>query len=182
MNDGTERRSLLASFDYLDSAVDAVKALRKSGYRDVTTYGPLPEHHLEEALGYGPSPVRVFTLVGGLTGAATGFAFTIFTSMDWPLVTGGKPILSIPAYVTIAFETTVLFGVLATMIGLFIHMKLPHLRPLVVYDPDFSGGRFGVQVLVPAGEVGRARDLLNAHEPAELREDPEHPEEGGGDA
>ncbi|NIP15320.1 MAG: DUF3341 domain-containing protein, partial [Pseudomonadales bacterium] len=67
---------------------------------------------LEHSLGYGQSPVRIFTLVGGLTGAATGFAFTTWTSVDWPLVTGGKPIVSIPAYVVIAFELTVLFGAL----------------------------------------------------------------------
>lgn len=170
---GEGRHGLLASFDYLDSAVDTVKSLRKAGFRKITTYGPLPEHHLEEALGYGPSPVRVFTLVGGLTGAAAGFAFTIFTSMDWPLVTGGKPILSIPAYVVIAFEMTVLFGVLATIIGLFVHMKLPHLRPLVVYDPEFSGGRFGVYVSASGDELRKAREILNANEPAEIREDPE---------
>lgn len=167
------RQGVLASFDYLDSAVDSVKSLRKAGYKDITTYGPLPEHHLEEALGYGPSPVRVFTLVGGLIGAATGFGFTMFTSLDWPLVTGGKPILSMPAYVVIAFEMTILFGVLSTMIGLFIHMKLPHLRPLVVYDPEFSNGRFGVYVSAPGDQIAKVREILNSNEPAEIREDPE---------
>ncbi|MEX0980419.1 MAG: DUF3341 domain-containing protein [Gemmatimonadota bacterium] len=167
------RQGVLASFDYLDSAVDSVKSLRKAGYRDITTYGPLPEHHLEEALGYGPSPVRVFTLVGALTGAAAGLGFTMFTSLDWPLITGGKPVLSIPAYVPIIFEMMVLFGVLATIIGLLVHMKLPHLRPLVVYDPDFSGGRFGVYVSAPGNEIDKVREILHANEPAEIREDPE---------
>ena len=52
-------------------------------------------------------------------GAATGFGFTSWTNMDWPLIVGGKPMLSIPAFVPIAFELTVLFGALATVIGLF---------------------------------------------------------------
>lgn len=163
-------QGLLASFDYLDSAVDAIEDLRKAGFKQITAYAPYPEHHIEAALGYGQSPVRVFTLVGGLTGAATGFAFTIWTSMDWPLVVGGKPIVSIPAYIIIAFEMTVLFGALATVIGLFILSRLPDLKPSVVYDPEFSAGRYGVFVDAPAGRADEARKILNAQEPAELRE------------
>lgn len=163
-------QGLLASFDYLDSAVDAIEDLRKAGFKQITAYAPYPEHHIEAALGYGQSPVRVFTLVGGLTGAATGFAFTIWTSMDWPLVVGGKPIVSIPAYIIIAFEMTVLFGALATVIGLFILSRLPDLKPSVVYDPEFSAGRYGVFVDAPAGRADEARTILNAQEPAELRE------------
>jgi hypothetical protein len=163
-------KGMLASFDYLDSCVDAIENLRKAGFKDLKAYAPYPEHHIEAALGYGQSPVRVFTLVGALTGTATGFAFTTWTSMDWPLVVGGKPIVSIPAYVIIAFEMTVLFGALATVIGLFILSKLPDLKPSVVYDPEFSAGRYGVYVEAPSDRADEARKILNAEEPAELRE------------
>ncbi|MFW6206798.1 MAG: DUF3341 domain-containing protein, partial [Gemmatimonadota bacterium] len=135
---------VLAVFDHLDATVDAVKELRDEGFRDVQTFAPYPDHHIEKALGYGPSPVRVYTLVGALTGTATGFAFTTWTSMDWPLVTGGKPIVSIPAYVVIAFELTILFGALAAVIGLFVQARLPSTRPMVIYDPNFSEGKYGV--------------------------------------
>lgn len=166
---------ILASYDYLDSAVEAIGALRKAGFkrRSITAYAPVPEHDLEHAMGYHQSPVRVFALVGALTGTATGFALAIFTSMDWPLVTGGKPIVSIPAFVVIAFEMTILFGALSTVIGLFINMRLPRLRPLVVYDPEFSAGRFGVYVSAPPDRMDDARSILSSREPAELREDPE---------
>lgn len=163
-------QGLLASYEYLDSTVDAIEGLRKAGFKNVKAYAPYPEHHIEAALGYGQSPVRVFTLVGGLTGTATGFAFTAWTSMDWPLVVGGKPIVSIPAYVVIAFELTVLFGALATVIGLFILSKLPDLKPAVIYDPEFSSGRYGVYVEAPAARVGEARRILEKEEPSELRE------------
>jgi hypothetical protein len=169
------KQGILASFDYLDSAVDAIQALRKVGFKrkSIKAYAPVPEHDLEHAMGYGQSPVRVFALVGALTGTATGFALSIFTSMDWPLVVGGKPIVSIPAFVVIAFEMTILFGALSTVIGLFINTRLPHLKPLVVYDPEFSSGRFGVYVSASAEKVGEARRILADQEPAELREDPE---------
>lgn len=164
---------VLASYDYLDATIEAIGNLRQAGFRDVTAYSPLPEHDLEHALGYGQSPVRIFTLVGGLTGAATGFAFTSWTSMDWPLVTGGKPILSIPAYVIIAFELAILFGALSTVIGLFINAKLPSLRPMVVYDPEFSSGRFGIYVPAEGAKLEEAKGILESAGPAELREDRE---------
>ena len=168
-----ERGGLLASFEYLDSIVDAIHELRKAGFKDLTTYSPYPEHHLEEALGYGESPVRVWTLVGGLTGTATGFAFTIWTSMDWPLVTGGKPIVAIPTSVVIAFELAVLFGALSTLIGVFVLSRLPHIKPIVVYDPEFVSGRFGLYVSAEGAKLDEARRILQRHQPAQLTEDRE---------
>jgi len=167
---GPGQSGVLAVFEHLDATVEAVEELRESGFKDLQTYAPYPDHHIEEALGYGPSPVRVYTLVGALTGTATGFAFTTWTSMDWPLVTGGKPIVSIPAYVVIAFELTILFGALATVIGLFIHARLPSTRPMVIYDPEFSGGKYGIYVPAAADQLGRARGILDSHGPSEIRE------------
>ena len=164
---------LLASYEHVDSIVDAIRELREAGFKGLTAYVPFPEHHIEEALGYDQSPVRIWTLVGGLTGAATGFAFTTWTSMDWPLVTGGKPIVSIPAYVVIAFELTILFGALSTVVGLFWNARLPNPKPMVIYDPEFSAGRFGLHVPAAGGHLDEAREILQAHEPVELREDTE---------
>jgi hypothetical protein len=161
---------LLASYEYLDSTVNAIEALRKAGFKQIRAYSPYPEHHIEAALGYDQSPVRVWTLVSGLTGAATGLALTTWTSVDWPLVVGGKPMVSIPPYVIIVFELTVLFGALGTIIGLFILSRLPAIRPAVVYDPEFSAGRYGVYVEASPDRIDEARRILRAQEPVELRE------------
>ena len=163
---------LLASFDYVDSAVNAIGELRAAGLKKITAFMPYPEAQIEEALQYDQSPVRVWALAGGLLGAAGGLAITSFTSMDWPLVTGGKPILSIPAYVIITFEMMVLFGALSTVIGLFINSRLPYVKPMVVYDPEFSAGKFGVYVTVAPDRLDRARGILKGQDPAEMREDP----------
>jgi hypothetical protein len=168
-----ERGGLLASFEFHDSIVDAIRELRKAGFKDLRAYMPYPDHHIEEALGHGESPVRVWTLVGGLTGAAAGFGFTTWTSMDWPLVTGGKPILSIPAYVVIAFEMTILFGALSTLIGLFILSRLPHVKPIVVYDSEFVSGRYGLYVAATGAKLDDARRILERHEPAQVTDDRE---------
>ncbi len=171
----TERRGILASYDYLDSAVEAIEALRQAGFKrkEIRAFAPVPEHQLEHAMGYRQSPVRVFAFTGALTGTATGFALAMFTSMDWPLVTGGKPIVSIPAFVVIGFELTILFGALATVLGFFINAGLPKWKSRVIYDPEFSSGRFGVYVSASQDRLERAREILVAQEPAEVREDSE---------
>jgi len=164
---------VLASYDYLDSTLDAIKGLRAKGFDEITAFSPFPEHHIEEALGYKHSPVRLFTLVGGLTGAATGLSFTIATSLEWPLVTGGKPILSIPAYIIPTFEMTILFGVFFTVFGVLWNMRIPDLKSDVVYDPQLSGGRFGVYVTAPAGRLAEARQILESNGPAFMEDDPD---------
>lgn len=168
---GTDREGILASYDFLDATVDTIKRLRAEGFEEITAFAPFPEHHIEEALGYKSSPVRLFTLVGGLTGAAAGLSFTIFTSMDWPLVTGGKPIVAIPAYVIPTFEMTILLGALATVIGVFWNMRIPDLKGDVVYDPEFSSGRFGIYVTAPPTRMDTVREILEENGPSRLEED-----------
>ena len=65
---------------------------------------------------------------------------------------------------------SVLFGALATVIGLFILSKLPNVKPAVVYDPEFTAGRYGVYVEADASRLEEVRAIMNAEEPIELRE------------
>ncbi len=160
---------MLVGYDFLDSVVDAIRGLRKAGFQRITAYVPYPEHHIEAALGYGESPVRVFALVGGLTGAAAGMSLAVWASAYWPLVVGGKPIIGIPAFIVITFELAVLFGTLATLIGLGILARLPDFEPDVAYDPDFSAGRYGLWVIVPDARLDEAKRIVEAQEPTELR-------------
>jgi hypothetical protein len=150
----------LGVFEEVDTAVKAIEGLRAAGMTDLESYSPLPQHELEHALHRPQSPVRLFTLVGGLTGAAAGFALAIWTSLDWPLITGGKPIIALPPFVVIGFEMTILFGALATVLGLFINARLGPSRKDHAYDPSFSAGNFGVLVDAPAGQGSEARRIL----------------------
>jgi hypothetical protein len=155
----TREDGVLGAFAEVDAAVEAINKLRAAGLRRIVTFSPMPSHDLEHALHPPQSPVRMFTLIGGLTGAATGFALPTWTSLDWPLVTGGKPIISIPPMLIIAFELMILFAALSTVAGLFINARLPRARTQVIYDPTFSAGNFGVFV-VANGNLQQARDIM----------------------
>jgi hypothetical protein len=167
---GERAIGILGIYDGVDAAARTVEQLRAAGYRVITTFSPVPSHELEHALAPPESPVRLFTLVGGLTGAALGFWLPTWTSLQWPLVTGGKPIISLPAYVIIAFELTILFGALATVAGLFINARLPRTRLEQVYDPSFAEGRFGVLVRPPTGRESEAAAIMRDNGAFEVRE------------
>lgn len=160
----------LGVYDGVDAAARTIERLRGAGLRGITVYSPVPSHDLEHALHAGESPVRIFTLVGGLTGTASGFALATWTSMSWPLVTGGKPIISIPAWVIIAFELTILFGALSTVLGLFINMRLPNRNLMQVYDPRFTNDHFGVLITPPRGREAEVRQIMQESGAKEIRE------------
>ena len=143
---------LLASYRFVDAAADAIRKLKAQGIDDFTVYTPVPNVEIAQAVGHRPSPVRLWTLIGGLTGCASGFALTLWMSYDWPLVVGGKPIGSVIPYVVIAFELTILFGAGATILGLIFHTLRNRQRG--GYDGRFTDDQIGIYV--PCGDERRA--------------------------
>jgi len=89
---------------------------------------PFAVPEVEEILPGRRSKVRFFALIGAAGGTVTGLAFTILTSLSWPLVIGGKPIVSLPPFIIIAFALTILFGALSTFAGFLFLSRLPSLR------------------------------------------------------
>src|SRR5438876_8414792 len=158
-------------FAHVDTTVKALEELRAQGYQDLEVYMPAPMHEIEDVMERGRpvSRVRLFTLIGALTGTASGFTLTIWSAMQWGLVTGGKPIASIPPFVVIAFELTILFGGLATALGMFLLGRLPRFRPSAAYDPRFSNDRFGVAVQCPPGRGASVGEILRGAGAEEVR-------------
>jgi hypothetical protein len=150
---------VLASFAHVDAAVEAITGLKARGFRDLTVYTASPNHEIEEVLDQPVSWVRLFTLIGGLTGVTAGFAMTIWMSNDWPLLVGGKPIAAIPPYVVLAFELTILYGSLCTVAGMIILSLVKSLkgRP---FHPRFSDDLIGVFVPCSADQTPAVRELL----------------------
>ena len=75
-----------------------------------------------------------------------GIALPAYTMLDWPLITGGKPTISIPPLVVISFEVTMLLGALGAVAGFLLLSGLPAFAPPASYDSRFSEDRFGVLV------------------------------------
>ena len=133
---------VLGSYRHVDAATATIRQLKELGYRDFTVYTPAPNGEVAGAIGHKVSPVRLWTLVGGLLGCAAGFAMTLWMSYDWPIVVGAKRIGSVIPYVVIAFELTILFGAGATILGLIFHIRRSR-RP-AAFDPRFTDDHIGI--------------------------------------
>ncbi|HWP37450.1 MAG TPA: quinol:electron acceptor oxidoreductase subunit ActD, partial [Gemmatimonadales bacterium] len=92
---------------------------------------------------------------------------TLWMSYDYPIVVGGKPLGSIPPYVVIAFELTILLGALATIVGLIFHSWRTHRA--AAYDPRFTDDEIGI--FVPCAPERRAavQQLFQTAGAAEVR-------------
>lgn len=161
---------VLGVFPYLDATLDAIKKLRAAGHTDFTVYSPVPRHEIEHALGQPVSPVRAFTLIGGIAGCAVGAWLTLWMSYDWPVVVGGKPVGSIPPYVIIMFEMTILFGALSTILGIVLNAAFAARRAgTIQYDERFTNDRFGIFVPAGADAASKIESLLRDSGAEEVR-------------
>jgi hypothetical protein len=161
---------VLAVFGHLDAAVDAVRRLKGDRHDNLTVYSPVPRHELEDALAQPTSPVRAFTLIGGIAGCAVGAWLTLWMSYDWPIVVGGKPVGSVPPYVVIMFEMTILFGALSTLLGIALNaLRAARLRGTIAYDPRFSNDKFGIFVPCGADRAPAIETLLKGAGAEEVR-------------
>jgi hypothetical protein len=119
-------------FDDKEEFLENLRRLVREGVpRDsIRTITPFAVPEVNEILPRIRSKVRFFALIGAASGTATGFALTILTSLSWPLIVGGKPIVSIPPFIIIAFALTILFGSLSAFLGFLLLARLPSIRSI----------------------------------------------------
>jgi hypothetical protein len=159
---------VLGAFRELDATVEAIEELKQKKFSDIVVYTPTPRHEIEHAVHPPPSPVRRFTLIGGLLGATFGYWVAIWTSDYWPLVVGGKAIASWIPYTIIAFEMMVLVGALSTVAAMFINSRIPKITATIGFHPRFTHGDFGIFVQAPPDRLGEAERTLRHHGAVEV--------------
>ena len=126
------KKFIVGNFD--DEAVlfPAVKKVRKAGYKIHDVYTPFPIHGLDSAIGLRDTSLHTAGFIYAITGTATAVGFITWAlTTDWPIVFGGKPFFSLPAWIPITFELTVLFAAVG-MVLTFCY--LCQLAPFVKKD------------------------------------------------
>ena len=142
MSETAQRWEFEDEHEFLDKLKSLMEAGTSPDSLEVIT--PIPVHDVERIMGLKRSRLKYFTLAGGLSGLAAGFAFTIFTAKDWPIITGGKPIVSIPPFIIIAFALTILFGALVSFAGFLLLAKLPSKAKIIA--PEEHENRFIIRL------------------------------------
>jgi len=141
-------------------------ALREEGYRCFDAHTPFPVHGLERAMGLPASPLPWITLGAAILGAASALLLQWWTSaVDYPLNIGGKPLFSLPAFIPVTFELTVLFAAIATFLGNWGLSRLPRYVHAVPRHTEFGRASddlffVSVEATDPRFDPVRTRNLL----------------------
>jgi len=129
---------IMAEFETPGELVEAARRTREAGFRNFDAYSPYPLHELDEAMDLHDNRVSLFTLIGGLLGCVGGFGLCAWCmAVALPLNIGGRPLISVPMYIPITFECTILIAGLTAAISMLMMNGLP--RP---YHPVFNVERF----------------------------------------
>jgi hypothetical protein len=134
----TKLWGVLARYENPAELYHACERVRDAGYQAWDACTPFPVHGLEKAMGVPPSKLPWFVLAVGLAGSAFMLWFQVYAMGDlYPYIVGGKPLFSMPAFVPVWYEITVLSACLTAFFGNWILNGLP--RP---NHPAFNSKAF----------------------------------------
>ena len=129
----------VAEFTSVDELLTACRRIRDAGYQKTDAFTPFPVHGIDKALGIKPTKLPWIVLVCALMGTATALTMQIWMNgYDYPYIISGKPFISLPAFIPVAFELTVLFGCFGAFFGMWILNGLPKFSNPIFTDPRFD--------------------------------------------
>lgn len=154
-------QAVLALFSNAQKAANATDLIKGLGIKDdqwdVLSGVPYPEGAFGERM----KRIRlyVFPFIGAALGLSVALLLTAGTQISYPLVTGGKPILSLPPMALITYEGTMLGAILFTIIGILFESRLPATK-LGLYDKRITEGFIGILVRCPAELLTGVQQVL----------------------
>jgi hypothetical protein len=115
----SNKNFLVGIFNDEEVLLHAVENIRGKGVKIQEVYSPFPVHGLDEALGYRRSRLPIAAFLFGLTGTSLALLMQIWMlGYDWPMIIGGKNFASLPPFIPVTFELTVLLAAFG-MVGTF---------------------------------------------------------------
>lgn len=138
--------------------VKAARKVRELGFTKYDAITPYPVHGMEEACGIKRSGIPYITFAAGCLGLLAALGLVYYTAVvDWPLNVGGKPMFSLPAFIPIMFELTVLFAALCSVAAMFYLCNMPKIDPPVI-DKDLTSHKFAI--FIPENDTGYNQERI----------------------
>jgi hypothetical protein len=117
---------VLAQYENPAQVFTAAERVREAGYQKWDACTPFPVHGLDKAMGVPPSKLPWAVLVVGITGSTFMLFFQSWAMGNaYPFIVGGKPLFSLPAFVPIWYEVTVLSSCVTAFLSNWIMNGLP---------------------------------------------------------
>ena len=145
------KKYITVVFDDEVPMLEAIHKIQESDQNIQDVLTPFPVHGLDKALKMKRTRIPIVGFICGAIGGLFGFLFQawIFT-VDYPLVFGGKPYLSVPSFIPVTFELTVLFTAVGVVSALFIRSRFMPRKKFEPINDRITDDRF--VILVDADE------------------------------
>ncbi len=149
---------LVGVYDDDEVILHAVPKLRKAGVKISEVYSPFAIHGMDDALGHPRTRIGIAAFIFGVTGCICALVLMIWTmGIDWPMIIGGKDPISIPNYIPITFEVTVLFTAFGMVTVFFITNGLgPSLINPNMFDPRSTDNKFVMAIDLKGNRMSEA--------------------------
>lgn len=161
----------LAEFDDVGEVIDAAEKVRDAGYRRWDVHSPFPIHGIDEAMDIRPTILPWLVLAGGLVGLGGGLLMQWWMmAHDYPYMISGKPYFSLPAFIPVIFECTILCAAFTAVFGMLLLNKLPtHYNPILKSERfrRVTNDRFFISIDAtdPKFDETQTMELLKSLEP-----------------
>ncbi|TWU61739.1 Cytochrome c [Crateriforma conspicua] len=130
---------VVAEYTDVDSLMAACRRIRDAGYKRTDAFTPFPVHGIDDALGIKPTVLPWIALGAGATGTMIALAMQIWMNgIDYQYIISGKPFISLPAFIPVAFELTILLASFGTFFGMWALNGLPRFSNPIFTNPRFD--------------------------------------------
>jgi hypothetical protein len=169
---GTKRYAL-GIFEDEDVLLHAIENIRGAGVKIYDVFSPYPVHGIDDALGIERSRLPIAAFFFGMIGLSFALWMQIYMlGFDWPMIIGGKPHISLPSFVPVAFELTVLFTAFGMMITFFTICGLYPKPKVQVMDVRATDDKFvmAIELDETSSQLPHLTELLQANGATEVNQ------------
>lgn len=157
-----KRLGLLAQFAGPDELIAGAEKVTDAGYTKVEAYAPFAVIGIDEALKAKKTVLPWIVFFMGLTGCVVGILMQCYMNgvegswwlSGYDFLISGKPSFSIPAFIPVTFELTILLSAFGAFFGMLALNKLPRLfNPLLRSDRFAEVTTDGFFLFVESGDA-----------------------------
>ena len=170
--DSTERY-LVGVYDDDEEVLHAVTEVKNNGVKIEEVYTPFPIHGLDVAIGHPRTRIPIAAFMFGCLGLTCIVSLISYTMyFDWPMIIGGKNFVSLPPFIPVTFELTVLLSALGMVATFFIVSDMKPYKTPRTYDIRSTDDKHVMAIDLAANKLSKDEigQILKANGASEVNE------------
>ena len=141
------KRYSVGIYEHEDKVKSAVKSLQEGGVKIHEVYSPYAIHGMENVLGYKLSRLPKAAFLFGLTGTTLALSMLyLMMGYDWPMIIGGENFTSVPPFIPVTFELTVLLAAFGMVFTFFVASDLKPWGKPKIFDIRITLDKFAIAI------------------------------------